>query len=244
MKEDGIIPIPSGGLGNQIFQMMAGYIGSLYHNCPLYILNNDGCSCHSNKNYKNTLWKNVGIHIDETSLTVRKNDKFKGYGNHFLNIFQGFEVWTIETIQPKMILDSYYQYYEPFSFYENEIRKVLINGLEPYREALQKKYNFENSAFLHVRRGDYLQYADRYYIQPISYYEYCLKQLLELKPYIKKIYVLSDDIEWIEKETFFTKKIFNIVKDCKDEEEALVCMSLCKEGSIIANSTFSWWEHF
>lgn len=244
MKESGIVPIPSGGLGNQIFITMAGYIASLYNNCPLYLLNNDNSNCHSNNNYKYSIFNNIGIKINETGSTIRLNPDFKHYSNHFLNPFQGFEVWNIDSIKPNMILDSYYQYYEPFSKYENEIRDVLLNGLESYRKELKLKYLFENCAFLHIRRGDYLQYADRYYIQPISYYDYCVKKLLEYKPNISKIYILSDDNYWVKNEPFFQKDIFQLILDCDHEEKALAFMSLCSDGSICANSTFSWWGAF
>jgi hypothetical protein len=71
MNTRGIIPITCGGLGNQIFIVMAGYIGSLHNNCPLYLIDNDDSNnCHSKKNYKHTLFKNIGIHINENSKTI------------------------------------------------------------------------------------------------------------------------------------------------------------------------------
>jgi hypothetical protein len=245
MNTRGIIPITCGGLGNQIFIVMAGYIGSLHNNCPLYLINNDESNnCHSKKNYKHTLFKNIGIHINENSKTIRNNHNFSNYCNHHLHSFQNFDPWNVESIKPGMFLESFYQYYEAFSPFEKEIRNVILNGLESYRKQLCDKYNFENCGFIHIRRGDYLEHSDRFYIQPISYYEYCINDAMINKPNVTKFYIITDDNDWVLKEPFFKNDCFELITDCDDEEKALAFMSLCKDVAICANSTFSWWGAF
>jgi hypothetical protein len=240
---NGIIPLPEGGLGNQIFIYMAGYISSLYLNCPLYILNNN-VTYHSNENYNKTIFKNVGIHINHSVYNIKSNKNFTHYRLHNHTKEQGYDEWTLKSVKPAMILQSYFQYYKPFKLYEEKIQQLLLNGLESFITKVENIYNFDNSAFIHVRRGDYLHFSDRHFIQPIEYYVQCLQKLHELKD-IKIIYLFSDDILWLkENKSSFSElhkeTSFEII-ETKNELEALSIMTLCKEGAICANSTFSWW---
>ena len=58
MNQQGIIPLPQGGLGNQIFINIAGYVMSLHLKCPLYLFNNTNCNnSHSTKEYKDNIFK-------------------------------------------------------------------------------------------------------------------------------------------------------------------------------------------
>jgi hypothetical protein len=244
--EKGIAPIPQSGLGNQIFIVVAGFVLSMYHNCPLYLFNNTNCgNWHSKKEYKHSIFKFIGTHIDSCFM-VLKNGSFGDYKKHYLSIFQSFDKWNLDSAPPGTYLESYYQYYPPFEKYENIIREKLLLGLESYRNTLKEKYDFGHCGFLHVRRGDYLHFSDRHYIQPISYYRYCINELLKQKPEIKKIYVLSDDLEWISNCSLFVDEFKHIceIYDNEDEIESLSFMTLCDEGSICANSTFSWWGAF
>ena len=158
---------------------------------------------------------------------------------------QGYGEWKIETIKPGMILQSYFQYYKTFEPYEEQIRQKLLEGLEDNISNVKKSYNFDNAAFVHVRRGDYLHFSDRHFVQPIVYYKSCLSQLKEMKPNIKTIYVLSDDIPWIKKNKISFSELHDVeIVETKDELDALAIMTLCTEGGICANSTFSWWGAF
>jgi hypothetical protein len=238
--EKGIIPIPLSGLGNQMFIVIAGFIASLHNNCPLYLYDNTNSgNWHSKKEYKNNIFKFIGIHRGGCFLSHMNTE----YVKHNMDLFLSFEPWTVESVKPGMYLNAYYQYYPPFEPYENIIREKLLLGLELFRDKLKKKYDFDKCAFLHVRRGDYLHFADRHYIQPISYYRFCIQELLKLKENIKKIYILSDDNEWIKNCSLFNYEYKNIceVYENEDEIESLAFMSLCNEGAICTNSTFSWW---
>jgi hypothetical protein len=244
LRNNGIIPLPEGGLGNQIFIYMAGYISSLYLNCPLYILNNN-VTHHSNENYNKTIFKNVGIHINHSVYNIKSNENFAHYRLHNHTKEQGYDEWTVESIKPAMILQSYFQYYKPFKLYEEKIQQLLLNGLESFISKVKNIYDFDDSAFIHVRRGDYLHFSDRHFIQPIEYYVQCFQKLHELKPNIKIIYLISDDILWLKKNkssfSELDKKLSFEIIETKNELEALSIMTLCKEGAICANSTFSWW---
>lgn len=243
MNELGIIPLPQGGLGNQIFIYIAGYIMSQHLNCPLYLFNNTNCNnSHSKMEYKNNIFKHLGIHVDQ----IFNYRKVQNYSQHCLNIFQGFEPWDFSSVKKGLILESYYQYYEPLEKYEHEIRSVLISGLEDCKNKILEKYNeieLSESAFLHIRRGDYVTYYDRHYLQPMEYYKYCIDKLKNSRS-VRKIYLLSDDIEWVKSQTLFKDRMFFEPFECDDEVISLTFMSLCKSGAICANSTFSWWGAF
>lgn len=243
LRQDGIIPLPEGGLGNQIFIYMAGYVSSEYLKCPLYVLNNNPTH-HSNQDYKNSIFRNLGKHVNHSVFNIKSNENFKHYQFHDQTKEQGYDEWKIESIKPGMILQSYFQYYKPFKMYEEKIREILLNGLESFIFKVKNMYNFDDSAFIHVRRGDYLHFSDRHFIQPIDYYKSCLTELYKMKPNIKTMYLISDDIQWLnENKSSFSENNNVSVKiiETKDELEALSIMTLCKEGAICANSTFSWW---
>lgn len=240
MNQQGIIPLPQGGLGNQIFINIAGYVMSLHLKCPLYLFNNTNCNnSHSTKEYKDSIFKYLGTHINSMF-----NYNLSDYSYHNLNIFQGFEPWDLESIKPGLILQSYYQYYPPLEKFEFDIREILLKGLHDYKLQLLKKYNekdLEESAFLHIRRGDYLAFSDRHFVQPIQYYKHCLNIFGKS---VRKIYLLSDDIEWVKSQELFNDRNFFEPFECEDELTSLTFMSLCKSGAICANSTFSWWGAF
>ena len=242
--EKGLIPLPEGGLGNQIFIYMAAYISSEYLKCPLYILNNNPTH-HSYKNYNKTIFKNLGKHVDHSVFDIKSKNNFKDYVKHPHTKEQGYEEWKLDTIKPGMILHSYFQYYKTFEPYEEQIRQKLLEGLEDNIANVKNTYNFDDAAFVHVRRGDYLHFSDRHFIQPIEYYKSALTKLKEMKPDIKKVYLLSDDIPWIKKNRLSFSGSYEVkIVETSDELDALAIMALCKEGGICANSTFSWWGAF
>ena len=245
--EKGIVPIVCGGLGNQMFIISAGYIVHRLNNLPLYIFNNTLSNNNHNKeklNYKNSIFKNVGKHINIPYTDIQKLYDFKDYTYHSHTMNFGYDEWDPKIVKKGILMSSYYQYYPVLSEFENELRSIFLSGISDNLEKIKNDLKTcENDAFLHVRRGDYLNLSDIHYIQPISYYYNCVDKLLKENNNIKRIFVLSDDVLWIKNEDFFKKELFYIVEDL-NEIDSLALMSLCKGGSICANSTFSWWGAF
>jgi hypothetical protein len=238
----GIIPNVMGGLGNQIFIVVAAYIAHKYHKCPMYIFDsNSNNNKHNinNFNYNNTLFKYFGTHVNSKfdELLLKTN----GYVLHFLTHDDGFKSWNLASLKQGMITSSYYQYYPIIQPYESEIRELLLRGLA-FHENKKIISDPDACAFLHVRRGDYLNHSNIHFIQSLEYYKNAVNYMQQTKP-ITKIYVFSDDIQWIKAESYFSSNIFEIV-DSKDELYCLHLMSQCKGGAICANSTFSWWGAF
>ena len=141
----------------------------------------------------------------------------KGFINGY---FQG-----VDYINPikEELLDAFY-----FPVFENNLTN-LINTFS------------SNTVSLHVRRGDYLTYSDKYGgICTEEYYRKAIAKMVELGH--KEFVVLSNDIEWvkanlnIDNAIFIDEKIFEHYQDWYD----MYIMSKCSHN-IIANSTFSWW---
>jgi len=222
--EPGILPDRIGGLGNQLFIVVAGYICSKVHRVPLYILDMV-CEAHQTvkEDYKKSIFSFFGIHIESCESS------YKSYSP------EGFSPWSPQDISPGTKLSSYFQYYPPILPYEEEIRSLILKGLDFYLKSLSQLYT-GSYAFVHIRRGDYLQHTYMHYVQPIEYY----KRAISLLDDSVQIIVFSDDIDWVESQEYFKEPRFNIQRNL-NELETLSLMSLCKEGAICSNSTFSWW---
>jgi hypothetical protein len=241
----GIIPSLMGGLGNQLFILIAAYVAHKYHNCPLYLFDiPKDINLHNinNLDYKNSIFKYFGTHINKI---FDRNFIYSllsyEYTLHIMTHDEGFKCWNPESMPPGTITSSYYQYYPTIKPYEKEIRELLLKGLNEYPNKSSIDSS-EHSAFLHIRRGDYLNNPHIHYIQPLEYYQNAINTLLSKKS-IEKIYVFSDDINWVKSVPIFNNNLFEII-DSTDELYSLHLMSQCKGGAICANSTFSWWGAF
>jgi hypothetical protein len=237
--ENGIIIWLIGGLGNQMFIVCAGIIISQYYNCNLYILNNpDNNNPHNTKknNYKKNIFKYFGTHIDKEQY---ENNIPIGYKSCSGNV-NPFGKYNITDFKPPCILSNYFQYYPIIKNFESQIRTLFLNGIEDNRKEISEKYNLSNSAFLHIRRGDYLAKQHVHPVIDISYYKYCIKNIYND---VDNIYIFSNDINWVNLQEIFKDNKFIII-DNDNEIYCLAFMSLCMKGAICANSTFSWWGAF
>jgi hypothetical protein len=240
--QSSVIPSLDGGLGNQLFICIAAYIIHIEKNIPLYIFQ---CPLRNNKhnihkiNYNDNIFKYIGTHIN-TELNDYKTHELIAQGYRMETGHKdGFKAWSIPQFN-KIILNDYYQFYPPFIKYENEIRQALLKGLRSY----SNQYPPSNDrAFLHVRRGDYLQYASVRYDESTTYYRNAIDTILEKNKNIKRIYVVSDDIEWVKSAPHFSSEMFTFFEST-NEIETLLFMTSCQGGAICANSTFSWWGAF
>ncbi len=96
--------------------------------------------------------------------------------------------------------------------------------------------------FVHVRRGDYLKFAEADPMNPLlpaSYYRDAMKLLLDAVP-DPHFFFLGDDPRWCADE-FPELEHATIARHSEPVDLAL--MSLCA-GGLVANSTFAWWGAF
>lgn len=221
MKE-GILPVRIGGLGNQIFVVVASYIVARVKGVPLYI-NDMVCEAHQTvkEDYSNTIFS--------FCRRITCTPPYKSFSP------EGFCAWSPQEVSPGTAMASYFQYYPAIAPYEKEIRALLLTGLESYRRGTSAG---EGKAFIHVRRGDYLKINHIHYVQPIEYYINAVARF----PPDTKFLVFSDDLDWVRSQEFFLGERFELVEG--NELENLALMTLCTSGAVCSNSTFSWWGAF
>lgn len=119
--------------------------------------------------------------------------------------------------------------------------------LDPVKDQFIKWLNFKkypdlhDFTSIHIRRTDYLKYADQFGPVSLDYVRKAMEAISEIKgSYPEKFIVFSDDINYC-KEHFaqvFPDHVF-VFSEGKNEHEELSKMASCK-NNIIANSTFSY----
>jgi hypothetical protein len=126
---------------------------------------------------------------------------------------------------PNVVLDGFFQSQKYFDDYRPQILD-LFNELFPYRPLV-------GFVGLHVRRGDYLNFADKH--PPVTY-DYLRAAVLHFNGLgFKSFVVCSDDIPWC-KENLRGLEVYTAHED--------LALLACCEHQIISNSTFSWWAHY
>ena len=252
--ESGIIPWLIGGLGNQMFIVVAGWLAAKYHTCPLYLLKSRKDANKHNRlghNYLETIFSNFGTHL-EKEYTIETLEFLKTEGYIIHSNSNSYVPYSFINMTHPHILFSYYQFYPPMELYEHEIRSLFLKGLSTISledldsQDSQDSEDSEDSAFLHIHRGDYLPIS---YIHPICSLDYYKEGLRQLSGKVTAVFVFSDDIEWVKQQVCWKEwsTEFNIhfeIYENNDELQTLKKMSQCKGGAICANSTFSWWGAF
>lgn len=247
----GIVVQFCGGLGNKMFQFAAGYAASRRYNCPLYTKKVEDWNHHNEcVNYFETIFRYMGTHLEPEIYDDVVTKMFPAGMNYIHNFIYQFmistEAYSIDGLTVPVIFNQYFQFYPPLKMYEDDIRSIYNQGLFLTSKKVKADWSdvdFEKCAFLHIRRGDYLKYPDRHPVQPLSYYETAVSKLLAETPDLDKIFVFSDDMNWVNEEAFFKHDKMQKI-DTPDEIYTLAFMSMCKAGAICANSSFSWWGAF
>ncbi len=99
------------------------------------------------------------------------------------------------------------------------------------------------SLAVHVRRGDYVSdpaTRDFHGLCSPDYYHQAIKMLSEKTREQFKVFVFSDDIEWVKQNLNFSRETYFVSGEGLSDFEEMHLMSLC-DHQIIANSSFSWW---
>ena len=195
-----------GGLGNQMFQL--AFAMALEH-----------------RGYQARLDKSrlvEGTHR-EYSLGIFGELTFgPPEGQH---VYEGAMPFNEEYLKPAdgSVMVGYWQTEKYFKGIEHKIRRAFQLKSEP---ALRD----ENTAFVHVRRGDYVNLTGFHGMPSIDYYRAAID-----KTGASKVLVFSDDPAWC-LDNFPEHQV--IVGTTKYEDLAL--MASCKHG-VLSNSSFSWW---
>ena len=130
---------------------------------------------------------------------------------------------------------GYWQNEKYFLDIENKARQALSfrKPIVARAARLQEEIQNSNSVFIHVRRGDYINFQHVHGVLPMSYYQEAIQHVEASVPGAK-IFIFSDDQEWCKKNFKYP------VVEGTDKYDDLKLMASCKHA-IIANSSFSWW---
>lgn len=208
MKEPKVTYRAIGRLGNQMFQCAAaiGYAKKY----------NVGWAC------PNDTRESPNFHTYFPGLPKYDGNEFRSFQAHDPSQFN-YSPIPFNPNGTRLI--GFFQSEKYFEGAEDEIRKVFKLDIKPI-----------DAVSLHVRRGDYVQYANSF--PPVTF-QY-MRQAMELFPSNQKFIVFSDDIDWCKEELWIADMQFS---EGRNEFEDLSLMASCSHH-IIANSTFSWWGAF
>jgi hypothetical protein len=213
-----------GGLGNQIFQIMAAISHSKKINTDCYFdfskSNVETQGQRANK-YADNLFKNL-------------NNTIINFNNLQRYIEPRFSFTPLPIIDNVCLIGSF-QSEKYFDNIKNEIYDLFYfdeNKMSQIQNYINEKTGGDLVTSLHIRRGDYLRKPNFHPTQDLNYYVKAM-EITNTKKYI----VVSDDIQWC-KENFIGDKF--IFSDFTDEIDDLMLIMNCNHH-IIANSSFSWW---
>jgi hypothetical protein len=256
---DHVIVRPRGGLGNQIFQLSAGYfvaeqlgaeltlqvdaferrrlnlsfvdqprrkfeLTTLFTKLPRVDLNSARSPF---ENLSIRLARAGKLRLSQNAAKMQKRSIAVEFKNQFTLMMKA---------SSELIIDGYWQSSELVRAVEPTMRE-LFSSIDPKiktdAETLLGKYSDRDIVAVHVRRGDYTSGKFDTATLPLQYYAKALEHFPNHYPLI-----FSDDVEWCKQNLQISGAEF-----WTDENPftSMVAMSLCS-GSIIANSTFSWWS--
>lgn len=146
--------------------------------------------------------------------------------------------------KPPVTLDGYFQsekYFEDFKqIIANDFR-VRTEALPTSLKKLHTEISTSKSLAIHVRRGDYLTNRNAnsvYGITSLDYYQNSLA-IMQADSRFDRLYVFSDDPEWVSAQEIFQKG--EVVQPSTDKSIWDLWLMSAAESFIISNSSYSWW---
>lgn len=140
-------------------------------------------------------------------------------------------------------LNGYWQTNMPFMLVRNKLLPMLQprDPLSSGAQALIAKADSKSTAFIHVRRGDYLHFMGEEGALPFSYFSRALAKIEETGKTIDRWLIFSEDNDWARANLRFVPRVEIIDYQSTNRDiEDLMIMKSCSAG-IIANSSYSWW---
>jgi hypothetical protein len=245
-----------GGLGNQLFQYMAGKSLSIDRNCHLHIDSGwlrDGYSHEKStisefkfflpdQQYEQMHRNLMHLYIDRLSTVFARNSRVVA---RLLRINApksvGFE--DLSEIECGTQLRGYYQSPRYFEKLLNSgvISQASFELLQPGKTFKLLASQLETSGYIaiHVRGGDYLNKKSEYVELPLQYYLDALNLLDTKYGHLPK-WVFTDDEEHARKLFASVVGLNFIQNESMTAAESMILMSRA-DAIICANSTFSYW---
>lgn len=219
-----------GGMGNQMFQYAFGRSVSRARNEELLFEKRgdmrDGVArfIYSLDLFKTNVTfatnANVGSQYDERIFAYDKGVYTAPVGTNFIGYWQTERYY----FEPEIIRA------------ELSLRNVVSDQAQRIADEISAK---PNSAFIHVRRTDYLSPEVEPWMGNLTM-DYYKKAMTLIREGVSDVafFVFSDDPEWC-RQNFEGCRIIDHKNTGQDHED-LFLMSQCRHA-VIANSSFSWW---
>jgi len=236
----------SGGLGNQMFQYVAGRSlanrlkTNIYLNLSFYRQSFTSDKV-TPREYELDCFKLEATILSDFQLKIihylTKLNLLKIYHESGLDYNSDFT-----SQRGNLVIDGYWQSEKYFSNISTSVRNDF-----DFKHALNKgaainlaEINKSNSISAHIRRSDYVSNTNAnktHGLCSVDYYQKAIKYIAAktIKPHI---FIFSDDIPWCRENLHFPHPT-TYISNNKNWED-LKLMSACKHN-VIANSSFSWW---
>ena len=231
----------NGGLGNWMFQVaFQEYLKTLTNNdVRLHV---HGKSPHAPSDLMNTIFKNwkseVFTHgsctfFDEPNLIPQNWEQIVNIlpeaPSSEASRCQRILPWSrlcAPPRRPEVCIIGYFQNYK-------YITSSFLNKITLPTDSLIRHPGIEDTVFLHIRGGDYLN-IPLHYIDLDNYYVCAIDKF----PKGTKFSIFTNDLHYANKMKFLKDIDCEFINE--SELDSLYLMSQCK-GGICANSSFSWW---
>lgn len=237
VRTKGLILHLIGGIGNQLFVYAAAISFKKRFNIPIFLIKDSTTNKHSDMDYRYLMNDVSPINENDDDVINSKHFEFSNsdpYGK--------FDVNEIP-VDNTLFIQITFQYFQNYEMIKDSIEKVK-DSIIPKCKEMYPAITIDpfSSAFIHVRRGDYLTDIGGERMITPDFYKKGLDLLNSVND-IKMIYIVSDDIQWCKEQIWKTSKTTEFVDD-PDELKTLYLMSQCWAGAVISNSTFSLWGVF
>ena len=214
-----------GGLGNQLFVMARVHSLAALTGRTAVVYGADlPASAHTPAGaYVNTVFARYPRTYAAPDLVVGENAQFVATS-----------ALTLPISAHHAHLDGYWQH-------ESNVAQGFVSSLQ-----LPAVPSRPHTAFVHVRRGDYVGSAMHDVgLVPAGYYAAAMQLLRDkARDPLLRFLVVSDDPEWCRQSGLFTDADVEFFDDGGDPVLSLMTMAACALGGVAANSTFSWWAAF
>lgn len=250
-----------GGLGNQMLQYAAGFALAerLKTDLLLDLSFYETQHLHAGLTPRQYELHWLGIQAQVCDETTRKRFEkppFYQKIGRMLGILPHFTRWNEphfhyhprwETLKGNVYLNGYWSSEKYFKEYRKTLKHIFLqqtSHLDSQNEGIVQSMKNTESVSIHVRRGDYLTNASAAAFHGVCsprYYQDALAYLKKKLGDQVKLYVFSDDPDWV-KDHLFQGESFTLLRhnSGSDSYKDLLLMACCKHH-IIANSSFSWW---
>lgn len=249
-----------GGLGNQMFQYVAGRALSARLGTGLQVdVRSHGKEGASHNGYElarvfcidpaeatdESVNRMLGWRSHRNVQRVLRKVKLAG-GNYVAE--PHFHHWPgFDELTDGCYLDGYWQSYRYFETVESLVRNDLRFRLPLEHENMRVAQLIDAepaSASIHVRRGDYVSNksaSSHHGTCDMAYYGAALEHLGRAARSSLRVFVFSDDIDWVKANLPLPSNAVYVGHNHgRDSHFDMQLMSRCRHN-ILANSSFSWW---